>query len=69
VVLDEFTRECLTIEVRRASRSEDVVQTLDNLTAQRGAPLRPRAEAQDTDRYDRQALVTGGPTRATPSRE
>lgn len=37
VVLDEHTRECLMIEVRRTFRGEDIVVVLDELTAIRGA--------------------------------
>jgi len=38
VVLDEYTRECLAIEVRRRLRGKDMVAMLDELTAIRGAP-------------------------------
>jgi len=38
VVLDEYTRECLAIEVHRHLRGEDIVAVLDELTAIRGAP-------------------------------
>ena len=44
VVLDEYTRECLAIEVRRRLRGEDVVAVLDALTAIRGAPVHLRAD-------------------------
>lgn len=37
-VLDEFTRECLSLEVERSMTSSDVIETLDRLVAQRGAP-------------------------------
>jgi transposase InsO family protein len=37
-VVDEFTRECLTIEVERSIRSKDVVATLRYLFELRGAP-------------------------------
>jgi putative transposase len=37
-VVDEFTRECLTIEVERSIRSKDVVATLQYLFELRGAP-------------------------------
>jgi len=36
-VLDEFTRECLTLEVARSFRSNDVILTLQYLFAVRGA--------------------------------
>ena len=44
VVLDEYTRECLAIEVYRNLRGEDIVAVLDELTAIRGAPARIRAD-------------------------
>ncbi|MEY4005933.1 MAG: hypothetical protein RLZZ221_2029 [Verrucomicrobiota bacterium] len=44
VVLDEYTRECLTIEVQRNFRGEDVVAFLDELTAIRGAPTHLRSD-------------------------
>jgi transposase InsO family protein len=37
-VLDEFTRECLALEVDRSVTSTDVIATLDRLIAERGAP-------------------------------
>ena len=37
-VIDEFTRECLAIEVARRLRSDDVLQVLADLIVQRGAP-------------------------------
>lgn len=37
-VLDEFTRECLSLEVARSMTAADVIATLDKLVAQRGAP-------------------------------
>ena len=36
--VDEFTRECLALEVERHFSAEDVVATLDQLLAERGAP-------------------------------
>lgn len=44
VVLDEFTRECLAIEVGRSCRGEDVAAVLDELTAIRGAPGHLRSD-------------------------
>lgn len=38
VVVDEFTRECLTIEVSRSFAGDDVVATLTELFAIRGRP-------------------------------
>ena len=37
-VLDEFTRECLTIEAGRSIRSKDVINVLEYLFAVRGVP-------------------------------
>jgi transposase InsO family protein len=44
VVLDGHTRECLTIEVRRTFRGEDIVRVLDELRAIRGAPAHIRSD-------------------------
>jgi len=38
VILDEFTRECLAIEVARSLRSEHVLECLGELFVQRGTP-------------------------------
>ncbi len=38
VILDEFTRECLAIEVARSLRSEQVLECLGELFVQRGTP-------------------------------
>ena len=38
-VIDEFTRECLAIEVDRSIDADHVVNVLDQITAQRGAPV------------------------------
>jgi hypothetical protein len=43
VVLDEYTPECLAIEVARNFRGEDIVAVLDELTAIRGAPAHLQA--------------------------
>jgi putative transposase len=37
-VVDEYSRECLALEVGRSITSEEVVKTLDRLFAERGAP-------------------------------
>ena len=37
-VIDEFTRECLTIHVDRFIGADQVVATLERVAAQRGAP-------------------------------
>jgi putative transposase len=37
-VVDNFTRECLAIEVGQSLKGEDVVNTLDRIAAERGQP-------------------------------
>jgi putative transposase len=37
-VVDEYSRECLALEVERSITSEEVVKTLDRLFAERGTP-------------------------------
>ena len=37
-VIDEFTRECLAIDVGRSITADDVVRRLDQLAGERGAP-------------------------------
>ncbi len=44
VVIDEFTRECLTIEVGRSFTSDDVIGVLQYLFAIRGVPGHIRSE-------------------------
>lgn len=44
VVLDEHTRECPAIEVRRTFRGAEIVMVLDELTAIRGAPAHIRSD-------------------------
>ena len=44
VVLDEFTRECLAIEVARTFTARDVMLTLEYLFAVRGAPEPVRSD-------------------------
>jgi len=43
-VVDEYTRECLTIEVERSLTAEDVVSTLEYLFEMRGAPEHIRSD-------------------------
>ncbi len=43
-VVDEHTRECLTIEVERSITAEDVIGTLARLFSQRGAPAFVRSD-------------------------
>ena len=44
VVIDEFTRECLEIRVEGRMRWQDVLETLDELIAERGAPTFTRTD-------------------------
>lgn len=43
-VIDEFTRECLAIEVKRRMRSQDVIEVLGNLFLARGTPTHVRSD-------------------------
>jgi len=43
-VVDEFTRECLALEVRRSFRAQDVIVVLAGLIALRGAPVHLRSD-------------------------
>ena len=43
-VVDEYSRECLALEVERSITSEEVVKTLDRLFAERGAPRLIRSD-------------------------
>jgi len=44
VVIDEYTRECLAIHVRRKLNSQDVLYVLSKLFAQHGAPEHIRSD-------------------------
>lgn len=44
VVEDEFTRECLALEVRRHFKAGDVIAVLQRLVKERGAPQRLRSD-------------------------
>jgi transposase InsO family protein len=44
VILDEFTRRCLALEVGRSFRSGDVIATLDRLVKEHGAPDHIRSD-------------------------
>jgi len=44
VVIDEYTRECLAIEVRRSFRARDVIDVLRYLFAVRGTPEHLRSD-------------------------
>jgi putative transposase len=43
-IVDEYSRECLSIEVERSIRAEDVVETLAALFRQRGEPAFIRSD-------------------------
>ena len=43
-VIDEYTRECLALEVERSTTSSDVIGVLDRLIAERGAPVFIRSD-------------------------
>jgi len=43
-VIDEFSRECLAIEVSRRLRSDDVLQVLANLMVHHGPPDHIRSD-------------------------
>lgn len=43
-VLDEFTRECLALEVARSLTATDVIATLDRLVRERGTPRYIRSD-------------------------
>ena len=43
-VVDEYTRECLSIDVERSITAEDVVETLASLFSQRGEPAFIRSD-------------------------
>jgi putative transposase len=43
-VVDEYTRECLSIDVERSITAEDVVETLDQLFTERGEPAYIRSD-------------------------
>jgi transposase InsO family protein len=43
-IVDEFTRECLTLKVDRSITSEDVIDTLAELFAMRGVPRAIRSD-------------------------
>lgn len=43
-VVDEFTRECLALEVRRSFRAQEVIAVLTGLIARRGAPAHLRSD-------------------------
>ncbi len=73
VVIDEFTRECLTIEVGRSFTARDVILALQYLFAVRGAPEHIRSDngpefvAKEIQRWlDRAAVRTLYIQKASP---
>ena len=44
VIIDEFTRRCLTIKVGRSCKAEDVVRTLGQLFREHGIPAHIRSD-------------------------
>jgi len=73
VIIDEFTRECLAIEIGRTFTSRDVMLTLQYLFAVRGAPEHVRSDngpefvAKETQRWlDRAAVSTLFINKASP---
>ncbi len=43
-IVDDFTRECLEIRVEKRMRSREVMETLDEIMTERGAPKRIRTD-------------------------
>ena len=43
-IIDEYTRECLALEVNRSMTSTDVIDVLDQLIGERGAPAFIRSD-------------------------
>jgi putative transposase len=43
-IVDEFSRECLTVEVARHLTAQDVIKTLDGLFKEHGAPRHLRSD-------------------------
>lgn len=66
-VIDEYTRECLAIEVGASLRSQDVTLVLSRLMRQYGKPAFIRSVGQRGGIYrrSRYALVTGRVDRAS----
>jgi hypothetical protein len=46
-IVDEFTRECLAIDVARKLTSEDVLERLSDLFVRRGVPDHIRSDNGD----------------------
>ena len=44
VIVDEYSRECLALEVKRSLKSEDVLATLADLFVERGTPVYIRSD-------------------------
>ena len=52
-VLDEYTRECLEIRVEKRMDSNGVMETLDELMTERGAPRYTRTAPETAGGYGR----------------
>ena len=48
--MDEFTRECLAIDVAKRLTSEDVLERLSDLFAHRGVPEHIRSDSRESSR-------------------
>ncbi len=68
-LVDEYTRECLAIDVARRLRSDDVLEHLAWLFATRGVPEHIRSDngpeftaqvVRDYGRFGRRAIVVDG---------
>ena len=51
-VIDEYSRECLAIDVDRSINADDVVRCLERLAGQRGAPVYVRFDIHTESRAD-----------------
>src|SRR5262249_31109669 len=61
-IVDEFTRECLAIDVERQVTSEDVLERLSDLFVRRGVPQHIRSDngPEFTAKWVRDRLGRGG---------
>ena len=62
-VIDEFTRECLAIDVAGSIRSKRVIEVLTRLVSQHGAPLFLRSD--NGPEFVSRASSSGSPTPAS----
>jgi transposase InsO family protein len=59
-IIDEHTRECLTLKVDRSITSEDVIDTLAELFAMRGVPQHVRSDNGKVYRASHATLAEAG---------